>query len=129
MNNFIVGQVTPDMWVLLMVQSLRVLLTLSPRLKTLRWGTYLFFNVLTSCAATFFWLFVPKTKQLMPEEMDFVFGCKSTAIADFEKMRRINTEIGLDELLHGSAPETMKDVVDAAINKSEHLEKRSKRVP
>lgn len=68
---------------------------------------------------------MPETKRLTLEEMDFVFGSKSTAIADFERMRRINAEIGLDELLHGSAPETMKDVADSTMNKSiinfEHL--------
>jgi len=46
MNNFIVGQVTPDM------------------LTHLRYGTYIFFGVFTAVGAAFIFFFFPETKGL-----------------------------------------------------------------
>jgi len=46
MNNFIVGQVTPDM------------------LDGIRYGTYIFFGLITFLGALFIAFFVPETKQL-----------------------------------------------------------------
>jgi hypothetical protein len=51
MNNFIVGQVTPDM------------------LNKLGYGTYILFGLLTYMGAAFIWFFVPETKRLTLEEM------------------------------------------------------------
>ncbi len=51
MNNFIVGQVTPDM------------------LKAMPYGTYILFGVLTYLGAAFIWFLVPETKRLTLEEM------------------------------------------------------------
>lgn len=51
MNNFIVGQVTPDM------------------LNTISYGTYILFGLLTYMGAAFIWFFVPETKRLTLEEM------------------------------------------------------------
>lgn len=51
MNNFIVGQVTPDM------------------LKHITYGTYILFGLLTYMGAAFIWFFVPETKRLTLEEM------------------------------------------------------------
>lgn len=51
MNNFIVGQVTPDM------------------LKGIPYGTYIIFGVLTYLGAAFIWFVVPETKRLTLEEM------------------------------------------------------------
>lgn len=51
MNNFIVGQVTPDM------------------LTAMPYGTYILFGVLTYLGAVFIWWFVPETKRLTLEEM------------------------------------------------------------
>jgi len=84
MNNFIVGQVTPDM------------------LNALPYGTYLIFGCLTFIGAAFIWWFVPETKRLSLEEMDIIFGSEGTSQADFERMDEINREIGLAALLHGS---------------------------
>jgi len=83
MNNFIVGQVTPDM------------------LNALPYGTYLIFGCLTFIGAAFIWWFVPETKRLSLEEMDIIFGSEGTSQADFERMDEINREIGLAALLHG----------------------------
>lgn len=81
MNNFIVGQVTPDM------------------LQGIRWGTYVLFGGLTSLGAAFIYFFVPETKRRTLEEMDAVFGSEGTAAADVERMREINDEIGLTAML------------------------------
>ena len=51
MNNFIVGQVTPDM------------------LNGISYGTYILFGLLTYMGAAFIWFFVPETKRLTLEEM------------------------------------------------------------
>jgi len=83
MNNFIVGQVTPDM------------------LKHITYGTYILFGLLTYMGAAFIWFFVPETKRLTLEEMDVIFGSEGTAAADFERMEQINNEIGLTALLRG----------------------------
>jgi hypothetical protein len=45
MNNFIVGQVTPDM------------------LEHITYGTYIIFGLLTFMGAAFIWFFVPETKR------------------------------------------------------------------
>ncbi|KAF4993349.1 hypothetical protein FDECE_13464 [Fusarium decemcellulare] len=82
MNNFIVGQVSPDM------------------IEGITYGTYIIFGVLTFLGAGFIWFFVPETKRLSLEEMDLVFGSKGTAQADFERMEEINREIGLNAILH-----------------------------
>lgn len=50
-NNFIVGQVTPDM------------------LQGITYGTYILFGLLTYLGAAFIWFFVPETKRLTLEEM------------------------------------------------------------
>ncbi|GAB1317759.1 Hexose transport-related protein [Madurella fahalii] len=87
MNNFIVGQVTPDM------------------LDGITYGTYVLFGLLTYMGAAFIWFFVPETKRLTLEEMDVIFGSEGTAQADFERMEEINAEIGLTQILRGeSAP-------------------------
>jgi len=84
MNNFIVGQVTPDM------------------IEHITYGTYLIFGILTFLGAAFIWFIVPETKRLTLEEMDVVFGSPGAAQADHERMMEINREIGLDAMLRGS---------------------------
>ncbi|KAG0645543.1 Quinate transporter [Hyphodiscus hymeniophilus] len=84
MNNFIVGQVTPDM------------------ISGISYGTYLVFGILTFMGAGFVWFFVPETKRLTLEEMDVIFGSEGTAQADFERMEEINKEIGLETILRGA---------------------------
>ncbi|KAL4887719.1 general substrate transporter [Aspergillus karnatakaensis] len=81
MNNFIVGQVTPDM------------------LQGIRYGTYIFLGLMTTLGGLFIYFFVPETKQLSLEEMDVIFGSEGTAVADFERQAEISREIGLDDAL------------------------------
>ncbi|KAM0438558.1 hypothetical protein ACHAPT_001308 [Fusarium lateritium] len=81
MNNFIVGQVTPDM------------------LTGITYGTYILFGLLTYLGAAFIYFVVPETKRLSLEEMDLIFGSEGTAQADAERMDEINREIGLAHIL------------------------------
>jgi hypothetical protein len=83
MNNFIVGQVTPDM------------------LNTMTYGTFIFFGLLTFLGAFFIMFFTPETKCLTLEEMDVIFGSAGVAAADAQRMAEINREIGLDDILNG----------------------------
>ncbi|KKA26779.1 hypothetical protein TD95_003154 [Thielaviopsis punctulata] len=83
MNNFIVGQVTPDM------------------LQAITYGTYILFGSLTFIGALFIYFFVPETKRLTLEEMDIIFGSDGTVHADSERMKSINDEIGLTAMLEG----------------------------
>ena len=85
MNNFIVGQVTPDM------------------LTHLTYGTYIFFGLLTFMGAAFIWIFFPETKNLSLEEMDILFGSVGFAAADEERMREINKEVGLEDVVRGNS--------------------------
>ncbi|KAL2132687.1 hypothetical protein VTI74DRAFT_3526 [Chaetomium olivicolor] len=99
MNNFIVGQVTPDM------------------LDGITYGTYILFGLLTYMGAAFIWFFVPETKRLTLEEMDVVFGSEGTAQADFERMEEINAEIGLTQILRGEGGVTGPSASDAEKSK------------
>ncbi|EMR65937.1 putative sugar transporter protein [Eutypa lata UCREL1] len=94
MNNFIVGQVTPDM------------------LEKIGYGTYIIFGLLTFLGAGFIWFFVPETKRLTLEEMDVIFGSEGTAQADFERMDEINREIGLTALIQGLGGGSNPDVTE-----------------
>jgi len=83
-HQFIVGQVTPDM------------------ITGITYGTFLIFGILIFLGAVFIFFFFPETKGLSLEEMDILFGSVGLAAADAERMREINKEVGLDELVHGS---------------------------
>ncbi len=61
MNNFIVGQVTPDM------------------LNGISYGTYILFGLLTYLGAGFIYFFVPETKRLTLEEMVSCFPISLTS--------------------------------------------------
>ncbi|KAH7064063.1 quinate permease [Paraphoma chrysanthemicola] len=80
LNNFIIGQITPDL------------------LERITYGTYILFGLLIILGAAFIWFFVPETKRLTLEEMDTIFGADSTSQKDLERMREINHEIGLAAL-------------------------------
>jgi len=113
MNNFIVGQVTPDM------------------ISGITYGTYLIFGILTFMGAAFIWFYVPETKRLTLEEMDVIFGSEGTAQADHERMAEINREIGLDAMLraHNTAGGSPPGERDSSLEKEklghelEHNEK------
>ncbi|KAI0011838.1 general substrate transporter [Xylariaceae sp. FL0662B] len=81
MNNFIVGQVTPDM------------------IANIRYGTFLVFGIMIALGATFIWFLTPETSRLTLEEMDVVFGSPGAAQADRERMEAIAQEIGMNDFL------------------------------
>ncbi|KAF3052901.1 hypothetical protein E8E11_011433 [Didymella keratinophila] len=85
MNNFIIGQITPDL------------------LEHITYGTYILFGLLTLLGAAFIWFFVPETKRLSLEEMDIIFGSEGAAQKDQERMAEINHEIGLTALMYGGS--------------------------
>ncbi|EKD12585.1 quinate permease [Drepanopeziza brunnea f. sp. 'multigermtubi' MB_m1] len=106
MNNFIVGQVTPDL------------------IDDVSYGTYLLFGGLTFLGAAFIFFFVPETKRVSLEEMDVIFGSPGAAQADKERMDEINAEIGLTAML--------RDLGAVVVEESRHPEtselKREKEV-
>ena len=61
MSNFIVAQITPDM------------------LESLKYGTFIFFGLMTFGGGLFIWFYVPETKRLTLEEMDTLFGSMGVA--------------------------------------------------
>ncbi|KAK5700621.1 hypothetical protein LTR97_005138 [Elasticomyces elasticus] len=85
MNNFIVGQVTPDMF------------------TGITYGTFILFGLLIMMGAAFIYFFFPETKGLSLEEMDVLFGSVGVAAADAERMREINREVGLDQAVRSSS--------------------------
>ncbi|KAH7119826.1 general substrate transporter [Dendryphion nanum] len=93
MNNFIVGQVTPDM------------------LKHMTYGTYIFFGLLTFGGAIFIYFVFPETKGLSLEEMDILFGSVGVAEREKERWREVHAEVGLTDILrragvrHGESSE------------------------
>ncbi|EUC41366.1 hypothetical protein COCMIDRAFT_40441 [Bipolaris oryzae ATCC 44560] len=80
MNNFMVGQVTPDM------------------LTHLRCGTYMFFDISTVVGAAFIIFFFPETKGLSLK-MDHLSGSVGTAQREKERWNKVYREVGLAELL------------------------------
>ncbi|THV55895.1 hypothetical protein BGAL_0002g00500 [Botrytis galanthina] len=103
MNNFIVGQVTPDM------------------LSGISYGTYIIFGLLTYLGAAFIWWGVPETKRLGLEEMDLVFGSEGVGRGDLERMEAVRREVGLDRILGES--NTKGDVSPITYIKSDQAEK------
>lgn len=63
MTNFVVGQITPDM------------------LEGIKYGTFIFFGLMTFGGAAFLWSYVPETARLTLEEMDILFGSEGVARA------------------------------------------------
>jgi sugar porter (SP) family MFS transporter len=106
MNNFIVGQVTPDM------------------LEKMTYGTYIFFGLLTFGGAAFIWLVFPETKGLTLEEMDILFGSVGTAAREKERLAEVHQEVGMAELLV-----RMGVTESPATRSEENMEKRSLEKP
>ncbi|KAH8696062.1 putative MFS sugar transporter [Talaromyces proteolyticus] len=91
MNNFIVGQVTPDM------------------ITHLKYGTFIFFGVMIILGAGFVYFFVPETKQLTLEEMDVIFGSQGFAAADQERLDQIYRELGLTDRISDTEAVEVKE--------------------
>ncbi|KAI5244708.1 general substrate transporter [Aureobasidium subglaciale] len=82
MNNFIIAFITP------------------PMLKSISWGTYIFFAAWLALGGAFIWFFIPETKGKTLEEMDAAFGSHSS-VEDIEELARVQQEVGLTDLLNG----------------------------
>lgn len=79
MFNFVIGLTTKDM------------------LKSMKYGTYIFFAIFSGLGGLFIWKFAPETKDKTLEELDVFFGgaMDSIAEADRIRMQRINETLGL----------------------------------
>jgi hypothetical protein len=84
MFNFIIGLTTKDM------------------LKSMKYGTYIFFACFCLIGGLFVWIWVPETKDKTLEELDVYFGGDNTTIAatDRARMDRINASLGLTGVEH-----------------------------
>ncbi|KAI9727841.1 MAG: hypothetical protein M1834_007887 [Cirrosporium novae-zelandiae] len=89
-----------------------------------KYGTYVFFGVITFIGSLFVWRFVPETKRLTLEEMDTIFGSQGVAARDQERMAEINHEIGLDRLFGHMSEESLgeKNIDAGEVPKGEHTE-------
>ncbi|KAF3762041.1 general substrate transporter [Cryphonectria parasitica EP155] len=76
MCNFVIALMTPSM------------------LARISWGLYIFFAGWLALGIVFVWFFVPETKGKTLEEMDQVFGSKSSE-EDIEVLAAIQEEVGL----------------------------------
>ncbi|KAJ5908503.1 sugar transporter [Penicillium taxi] len=79
MFNFVIGLTTKDM------------------LKSMKYGTYIFFAIFSAGGGIFVWYFAPETKDKTLEELDVFFGGSESGIAEADRLRmqRINEELGL----------------------------------
>ena len=102
MNNFIVGQVTPDM------------------LQGMHYGTYIFFGIVTLGGAFFIWWFVPETKALSLEEMDILFGSVGVAARDQEVMAEIQREVGFTDLIEGGSSHGKESQTGEEVRETKH---------
>ncbi|KAJ5688855.1 hypothetical protein N7462_003247 [Penicillium macrosclerotiorum] len=104
MNNFIVGQVTPDL------------------IANIRYGTFIIFGILIAVDGGFIFFFTPETSKLTLEEMDLVFGSSGVAAADNERMLTINREIGLDQTVNELLRRASVAEKETSVEEREHAE-------
>ncbi|KAK7522307.1 quinate permease [Phyllosticta citriasiana] len=87
MNNFIIALIAPRM------------------LDSMGWGMYIFFACWAALGGVFIYFFMPETKGKTLEEMDQVFGSK-TSVEDTEMLARAQEDVGLVQFvedLNGTA--------------------------
>ena len=84
MNNFIVGQVTPNM------------------LEPMRWGRFIVFGVLTFIGPAFIILYVPEATQLTLEEMDVKSGPSGVIQPVSKRMEQVTRDIALTQRIRHS---------------------------
>lgn len=105
LNNFAIGQATPDM------------------VAAMGFGTFIFFGVVCFLAAGFVWYFVPETKNLTLEEMDEVFGDEAgTALEDRRRLNKIYVELGLIDASEADV-EISSDKMSSTQHESYEIEK------
>ncbi|KAG9658835.1 sugar transporter, partial [Aureobasidium melanogenum] len=91
--NFVIGLSTRDM------------------LDNMKYGTYIFFAIFSIGGGIFVWTLVPETKNKTLEELDLYFGGTkdSLAVADRERMQRIEAQLGI------AGAETVEDLKPVTI--------------
>ncbi|KAH0041131.1 sugar transporter, partial [Aureobasidium melanogenum] len=91
--NFVIGLSTRDM------------------LDNMKYGTYIFFAIFSIGGGIFVWALVPETKNKTLEELDLYFGGTkdSLAVADRERMQRIEAQLGI------AGAETIEDLKPVTI--------------
>lgn len=87
-------------------------------LEHMPYGTYIFFGLLTFLGAAFIAIFFPETKGLSLEEMDIIFGSVGVASADEDRMREINREVGLEDMVRGGSMQHNIDEKPSVAEKS-----------
>ena len=95
MFNFVIGLTTKDM------------------LKTMKYGTYIFFAIFSAMGGFFVWKYAPETKDKTLEELDVFFGGEMESIAEADRLRmlRINESLGLAGVENLEDLKTEKQVV------------------
>ncbi|KAJ6111466.1 hypothetical protein N7523_007527 [Penicillium sp. IBT 18751x] len=81
----------------------------SPFISTSAYGTFIFFGCITVVAIIYVIFMVPETMGRTLEEMDELFGSSGLAAADAERKHRIESQIGLLELVGVESPEKKLD--------------------
>jgi len=114
MFNFIIGLTTRDM------------------IKSMRFGTYIFFAFFSGAGGLFVWLLCPETKNKTLEELDVYFGASMDSMAEKDRLRmeRINERLGISGVetvgdLHGRTlsvdPEKSTTVEEATDAQAERI--------
>ncbi|KAH0151776.1 hypothetical protein KCU67_g10112, partial [Aureobasidium melanogenum] len=77
----------------------------------MKYGTYIFFAIFSIGGGIFVWALVPETKNKTLEELDLYFGGTkdSLAVADRERMQRIEAQLGI------AGAETIEDLKPVTI--------------
>ncbi|KAJ5198570.1 uncharacterized protein N7498_007687 [Penicillium cinerascens] len=91
----------------------------SPFISKSAYGTFIFFGCITVIGILYVIFMVPETKGRTLEEMDELFGTAGVAAADAERKHRIESELGLLELVGVETPSEKKF---DGVQSEEHVE-------
>ncbi|KAJ5296404.1 conidial yellow pigment biosynthesis polyketide synthase [Penicillium atrosanguineum] len=80
----------------------------SPFISKSAYGTFIFFGCVTVVGIAYVYFMVPETMGRTLEEMDELFGSSGLAAADAERKHRIESQIGLLELVGVEGPNEKK---------------------
>jgi hypothetical protein len=92
----------------LQLNNFAVATATSPFIESSAYGAFIFFGCVTVVGIVYVTFMVPETKGRTLEEMDELFGTSGMAAADAERKHRIESEIGLLELVGVESPDEKK---------------------